>query len=403
MRIRQYFAGLSVNTFLLALASIADISTEMLYPILPEFLRKNLGATPKIVGRSTASPRRHRTSSRASPAGSRTSSSAQADRFVGYRLAALAKPLIGLSTNWPAVLGSRFLDRLASGTRSAPPRRPRGRLRRAGQPRQSLRPRRRRRQLRAFVGPLIGWLLLTVLVIELPTIFLLAFVPGALAFLMVLFVREKRIHIEAKAKLDLHLKLFPRRCWIYLGVTALFGVGNSSNMFLIMRTAISAATLEETIFVYTFYNLVARTRLLPGGLSLRSLGRRIVLLLRLLALVVVSRVSDSRPTPWCSASLHFLSRLPGIFRTVGRAFASDFAPPELHRSRFGWFPPQWASPASSRASSAANVGEVEPVRNVSLWCGSGSFGAGSLRALRSAIPGVNLTPKYAANSRLYQD
>jgi hypothetical protein len=41
---RKYFAGLSANTFLLALASLfADTSTEMLYPILPVFLTQTLG------------------------------------------------------------------------------------------------------------------------------------------------------------------------------------------------------------------------------------------------------------------------------------------------------------------------------------------------------------------------
>src|SRR6476661_239915 len=45
------FAGLSRNTFLLALASLfADISTEMLYPILPVFLTETLGANGSVVG-----------------------------------------------------------------------------------------------------------------------------------------------------------------------------------------------------------------------------------------------------------------------------------------------------------------------------------------------------------------
>ena len=49
--IRRYFAGLSRNTFLIALSSLfADISTEMLYPILPVFLTQTLNATGSIVG-----------------------------------------------------------------------------------------------------------------------------------------------------------------------------------------------------------------------------------------------------------------------------------------------------------------------------------------------------------------
>jgi hypothetical protein len=41
--LKRYFSGLSLNTWLLALASLfADISTEMLYPVLPLFLTQML-------------------------------------------------------------------------------------------------------------------------------------------------------------------------------------------------------------------------------------------------------------------------------------------------------------------------------------------------------------------------
>jgi hypothetical protein len=47
----RYFAGLSRNTFLLAFASLfADISTEMLYPVLPIFLTQTLKASGSIAG-----------------------------------------------------------------------------------------------------------------------------------------------------------------------------------------------------------------------------------------------------------------------------------------------------------------------------------------------------------------
>ena len=49
--IQGYFGGLSRNTFLLAAASLfADISTKMLYPVLPVFLTQTLSASGSIVG-----------------------------------------------------------------------------------------------------------------------------------------------------------------------------------------------------------------------------------------------------------------------------------------------------------------------------------------------------------------
>ncbi len=40
--------------------------------------------------------------------------------LVGYLLAAVGKPLMGMATMWQGVLGGRFIDRLGAGTRSAP-------------------------------------------------------------------------------------------------------------------------------------------------------------------------------------------------------------------------------------------------------------------------------------------
>src|SRR6202043_1725365 len=120
--IHRRFAGLSRNTFLLALSSLfADISTEMLYPVLPVFLTQTLHATGSIVGlvdgfaqalqnivqgfSGTLSDKLQRRKPIA---------------LFGYFIAAIAKPLMGLATVWQVVFGARLLDRLGAGSRSAP-------------------------------------------------------------------------------------------------------------------------------------------------------------------------------------------------------------------------------------------------------------------------------------------
>src|SRR5207248_1660821 len=90
--------------------------------------------------------------------------------------------------------------------------------------------------LGAFLGPLIAIGLLSFFQDNLRSIFHLAIIPGLLAALMVLFVRERPISISAKSRLDLNIRRFPRGYWNYLLVTALFGIGNSTNAFLILRT-----------------------------------------------------------------------------------------------------------------------------------------------------------------------
>src|ERR1700751_4942122 len=100
--IRRRFAGLSKNTFLLALSSLfADISTEMLYPVLPLFLTQTLKASGSIVGLVDGF-------AQATQNIVQGFSGALSDRLqrrkplalFGYALAALAKPLMGAATMW---------------------------------------------------------------------------------------------------------------------------------------------------------------------------------------------------------------------------------------------------------------------------------------------------------------
>src|ERR1700719_5413095 len=118
---QRNFGGLSRSTFLLALSSLfSDISTEMLYPVLPIFLTQTLHASGSIVGlvdgfaqalqnivqgfSGTLSDKLQRRKPIA---------------LAGFFLSAISKPLMGMATVWPALFGARLLDRLGAGTRAA--------------------------------------------------------------------------------------------------------------------------------------------------------------------------------------------------------------------------------------------------------------------------------------------
>ena len=120
--IQRYLAGLSPNTFLLAAASLfADISTEMLYPVLPVFLTQTLMASGSIVGLVDGLAQAARNIVQGfSGALSDKLQRRKPVALFGYLLAAIAKPLMGLATVWPELFGARLLDRLGAGARSAP-------------------------------------------------------------------------------------------------------------------------------------------------------------------------------------------------------------------------------------------------------------------------------------------
>ena len=278
--IRQGLTGLSKNVFLLALASLfGDVSTEMLYPVLPVFLTQTLRASGSIVGlvdgfaqatqnlvqglSGTLSDKLRRRKGVA---------------LVGYLLAALGKPLMGLSGSWQQVFGARLLDRIGAGTRSAPrdaliassvAEKDRGRafgLEGLGD------------NAGAFLGPLLALFLLSTLHVGLRPIFYWAIVPGLIAFVLVLFVTERPIAVAPESRIDVHVRRLPSAYWRYLLATAVFGIGNSSNAFLILRTQEEGASLKATLLVYAGFNLAAALVSYPAGAWSDRWGRRNLLL-----------------------------------------------------------------------------------------------------------------------------
>jgi MFS family permease len=337
---QRYFAGLSRNTILLAFSSLfADISTEMLYPVLPVFLTQTLKASGSIVGLVDGFAQATQNIVQGfSGALSDKLQRRKAVALVGYFLAALGKPLMGLSTVWQGVFAARLLDRLGTGIRSAPrdaliassvDEKDRGRafgLEGVGD------------NAGACIGPLLAVVLLYALGVDLRTIFFLAVIPGLLAFCMVLFVSERPVAVAAKSKIDASLRRLPSGYWKYLAVTALFGLGNSSNAFLILRTRDLGVSLQTTILIYAAFNLVAALISYPAGSLSDTWGRKGVLLASFIVfLISYLGFALTQNIVLIAALFAFYGLFQGIFRAVGKAFASDFVPPQLRASGVGWY------------------------------------------------------------------
>src|SRR5690349_709158 len=102
--LKKYTSGLTASTVMLALSSLfADVSTEMLYPILPVFLTQQLGASASLVGvvEGVAQAAQNVVQGFAGWLSDRLQRR-KAVAMTGYVLAAICKPLIGLSTSWTA-------------------------------------------------------------------------------------------------------------------------------------------------------------------------------------------------------------------------------------------------------------------------------------------------------------
>jgi MFS family permease len=335
-----HFAGVSRNTVLLAFTSLfADISSEMLYPVLPIFLTQTLHASGSVVGLVEGIAQA--TQDIAQGFSGWLSDKLQKRKslaLAGYFLSAVAKPLMGLASAWPGVMGGRFLDRLGAGFRSAP---------RDALIASSVGEENRGRafglegigdNLGAFLGPLLAVVLLISFHLGMRSIFYLAIVPGLLAVFMILLVQERPVQVAAKSKIDVNLRRFPKPYWNYLLVTALFGIGNSSNSFLILQTKGIGASFEATILIYAGFNLVAALISYPAGSLSDRWGRKGVLLLSFIIFsIAYLGFARTKNVVFIATLFVFYGLFQGIFRSVGKAFASDLVPEHLRASGVGWY------------------------------------------------------------------
>lgn len=116
------FLGFGRNVFVTGLVSFfMDVSSEMIYPLVPLFLSSVLGANKSLIGliegiaESTASLLKVFSGWFSDKIGRRKGLMA-----AGYAISTLSRPLVALASGWHQVLGSRFMDRFGKGVRTSP-------------------------------------------------------------------------------------------------------------------------------------------------------------------------------------------------------------------------------------------------------------------------------------------
>lgn len=337
--IKKRFSGITKDTALLAVSSVfSDISTEMLYPVLPIYLTQYLKASGSIVGMIEGIAQALQNSIQGfsgylSDKWQRKKPIAMA----GALLSALSKPFIGIAGSWPAVLAARSGDRLGAGIRSAPrdalvsgsvTKENRGKafgLEGAGD------------NFGAFAGPVITVLLFLFFTLPIRFIFYAALIPGLLAVLMIGFTKEPKGAAEP-SKISLQVRSFPVAYWRYLAVIAVFSLGNSSSSFLILTLRAKGVSLVHTVLVYAFYNLAAAIISYPAGALSDRLGRKPLLIAGfLLFMVAYSGFALSPGVTALIVLFMFYGVFQGISRAVGKSFSADFVPQQKRASAVGWY------------------------------------------------------------------
>jgi MFS family permease len=319
-----------------------DLSSEMVYPINPIFLR-SLGTPPWAIGliegcaESIASLLKLYSGYLSDRLGNR-----KALTLWGYGLAAFSKPLIGVAGAWWHVFLARMLDRTGKGLRSAPrdaliadvvPAHQRGR---------AFGLHRSMDTMGAVLGPLLGWLYLKFFPENLRRLYFLAFIPALIGVLVLLFfVREAKKEggkqsDAAPPKFTLSgLSPEYRR---YLAVIALFGIGNSSDAFLLLRAGERGVGPESLLLLYALFNVVEASLGYPVGRLGDKVGRRPLIAAGYGAFAIVYLGFGLLTGPLAVWPLFILY---GLYYTLTqgaqKALAADLAHPERRGMEMGAF------------------------------------------------------------------
>lgn len=349
--------GVSKTVFTLGIVSLlTDISSEMLVPVIPQFLKSVLRASGSSIGliegiaESTASILRVWAGYLADRTGR-----PKLLTVMGYALSALSKPFLVFAGSWPQVLGVRFADRFGKGIRSAP----RDVLIAAASDKQN---RGRAFGLHramdttgAMLGPVVVIAILWIMsrghglgALETAsrsvyfTIFAVASIPAlAAVVVLALFVPEKP-HAESTATApSLSLKSLPKNYRLFLIILMLFSLGNSSDAFLVLKATSKEAVdmgFLQFMLVWIAYNALQAIVSFRSGILSDKIGRKPLIIA---GWVIFSSCYFGIAHVSSSGGIWFWYCIYGVYYglTEGllKAFTVDMVPETLRGTALGVF------------------------------------------------------------------
>jgi MFS family permease len=289
---RSTLLGLPRPVWLLGWVSLAtDAATEAIYPLLPFFLTRVLGAGAVSLGIVEGAA--EAVNSVLKIVSGRLADRAPAKRplvLLGYAISSIARPFIAIATSWTQVFTVRALDRVGKGIRGAP-RDAMLALWATPQTRGKVYGfHRAMDHTGAVAGPLLASLFLFIYPDRYRTLFALTIVPGAIAVALIFLVREddrtadgsgrggSRAAPTAAAVADTATSApLSRQFRWFMIVLAIFTLGNSTDAFLLLKLTDAAGSPRFVPAMWAALHLVKAVVSVAGGSWSDRIGRRAVI------------------------------------------------------------------------------------------------------------------------------
>lgn len=350
--------GLSRPVWLLGWVSFfTDTASEMIYPLLPLFLTRTLGGSAMALGVIEGVAEGANSALKVF-SGWLTDRSGEPKKFVlaGYGLSSAVRPLIGLVTSWPQVLGLRFTDRFGKGIRSSPrdamlaqfaPAATRGRvygfhraMDHAG----------------AVLGPLIATAYLYVYPDAYRSLFAWTLLPGIIVIILVLRLPNTRtssftsspaqtppsgFHARASDVPPRTASLprppgLPSRFYLAMSVIFLFALGNASDAFVLLRLTDLGAAPVWIPLLWSALHVVKMTSSIAGGALSDRFGRRALIIAGYLWYAAIyGAFAWTTSLPILIAVFLAYGIYFGFTEGVEKAWVADMAPASARGMAFG--------------------------------------------------------------------
>ena len=331
-----------LNIIFLGLVSFfTDLSTEMVYPLIPLYLTSVFGATPALIGviegiaESAASLLK-------------VFSGYVTDRlqkkkaiaFSGYATGVLYKLVLLVAGSWVGILCARVLDRIGKGIRTAPrdvlvsESADKDNMGKAFGVHKML------DMSGAALGILITWFILRGIgdSFDYKRMFVLSIIPAIIGLCMFFFIKEKKQPREVKSREPFwrNFRKIDGQLRLYLVVVFLFTLGNSSNAFIILKANAVGFDALKVILLYFIYNITASVLSIPCGKLSDRIGRKKLLVPGYIAFSICYLGFAFVTDHWMLITVFVIYGVyTAMIAGVERAFVAEISPPELKGTMLG--------------------------------------------------------------------
>ncbi len=265
---------LNSNIVLLGLVSFfVDMSTEMVYPLIPLYLTATLGTSPAIIGviegiaESIASILKVFSGFIGDVYQNKKTLA-----FAGYAASVIYKIFLIIASSWTGVLIARIIDRTGKGIRTAP----RDALVAQSNRGNNLGGSFGLHKMLDMAGSALGVVFAYFFIATdygFNKAFLFSIVPAIIGILILSAVKEDKSKKTDQVKLKFNGLKMESKLKAYLAIIFIFCLGNSSNAFLLLKAQEIGFSASQVILLYLLFNVSASVLAIPSGILSDKLGR----------------------------------------------------------------------------------------------------------------------------------